>query len=334
MSYTVIFIDAKGPARLGAYEDKGAARRAWRTCNAGAAILGPDGTMLETKSGTTAPAEKKLRGYVEHLRRQGALEPAIPPRAPAPAAVEPDDEEDDEPDTTTYTRVDRIEQVDAMVARARERAAARESGASAEPVAAEHTRAAEAFHAVVEQAREAARAVDPRPAEVTHALDPATGAVVQGDDTERLQPPAAPARCGTAGCDHAPGIDRKNVLPAWRPFCGACRVVIRQRSRSMPGGVAAVIAHLRAGTLPPPSARHVAIGARGGKSPRRPPPAARRVADPASTLAAGLERVKRHAAVVDALGGVDQAEQLAAVVRDAGGVEVVVEALTELRSVA
>lgn len=298
MSYTVIFMEGKGVSRLGQFNDKGGCRRAWRTCSQGAAIVGPDGSVLEFRSGTTQPSERALKAYAEHMKRPGGTGGAAPAPEPSRATV----------------KVERVElEVEEEVEREPEEDDDEGDVLDEEPTAPPPA---------------------PRPAEVTHALDPATGAVVQGDDTERLQPPAAPARCGTAGCDHAPGIDRKNVLPAWRPFCGACRVVIRQRSRSMPGGVAAVIAHLRAGTLPPPSARHVAIGARGGKSPRRPPPAARRVADPASTLAAGLERVKRHAAVVDALGGVEVAEQLAAVVRDAGGVNVVVEALTELRSVA
>ncbi len=367
--FKVIFIDARGPATLGSFPDKGAGRRAWKTCNAGAALVDERGEIVECKSGTTDPAERKLKLYAAHLKRQRSMEPAAPSRGRAPIATvveddadeaETDDEEDEDEDAATdtaYTRVERIEQVEAMVARDDERAAARESGASApalvevawqsapaEPLGPECFGGEDypsdaAVQPLVPERTVTAPAVSApppalRPAEVTHALDPATGATVQGDDTERLTPPAAPLLCDAKGCGHAPGILRKNVLPAWRPFCGACRVVIRQRSRSMPGGVAAVIAHLRAGTLPPPSARHVAIGARGGKSPRRPPPAARRVADPASTLAAGLERVKRHAAVVDALGGVDQAEQLAAVVRDAGGVEVVVEALTELRSVA
>jgi hypothetical protein len=173
----------------------------------------------------------------------------------------------------------------------------------------------------------------PRPAEVTHALHPATGAVVQGDDTERL----TPAKCGAMGCDAAPGIDRSNVRPAWRPFCGACRAVIRERSRSFPGGEEAVIEHMREGTLPPARRGPVSKKAapkRTAKVVAHRDPKPTRAPSPARTLAAGLERVKRHAAVVDALGGVEAAEQLAAAVRDAGGVAVVVDALTELRSVA
>lgn len=352
--YTVIFLDTKGPAKLGTYADKGLCRRAWRTCNAGAAILGPDGALLECKSGTTAAAEKKLTAYAEHLRRQGSMAAeTAPARRAAPVAVvddadegHDDDERDAEEEDETLGELAELDDEPAPAPPPRLAPTAKPVAAPPPPVAIEHVRAADSFHAVAALVRDEPVAVAPRPAEVTHALHPAAGAVVQGDDTERLTPAAA-VTCGTKDCTSAPGIDRSNVRPAWKPFCGACRVVIRQRSRSFKGGEDAVIAHMRAGTLPPPSQQHAAFGARGGAGLRQvaaKKAAAKAVArrdlkptrapSPTRTLAAGLERVKRHAAVVDALGGVEAAEQLAAAVRDSGGVNVVVEALTELRSVA
>ena len=57
--YMVVFIDTKGPALLGRYDDKGVARRAWTTCTFGAALAQSDGTVLQFKGGTAKQAETR-----------------------------------------------------------------------------------------------------------------------------------------------------------------------------------------------------------------------------------------------------------------------------------
>lgn len=410
--FAVIFIDAKGPATLGtSFEDKGACRRAWRTCNAGAAIIDAAGEVVDEKSGTSDAALRKLKIYAAHLKRQGRLPQATPSAEPSRGRmtigrveievteedeeeegeeVDPDDE-DEAPET--FTRVEGVEQVQAMVARDDARAAEREERWSAPAVA------------------------------------PATGAVVQGDDTERLAPPAAEppvtcaargcvahrgeirsntdpalaplcgphrklchdrartmgtvaavaealvagtlpsaheaqvaagkataaakrraapaaATCAAKGCDCPPGMKKRTVLPAQLPFCAPHRVVIRQRGRSFPGGEAAVMEHLRAGTLPPVDAKRAALGAKGGRNsrasqsssrptrPRKPTPAPapkpRRPTSPAATLAAGLETARACAEVVSRLGGLGPAREIAALVEEHGGAAAVREALAAL----
>jgi hypothetical protein len=329
--YTVIFLDTKGPAKLGTYADKGLCRRAWRTCNAGAAILGPDGALLECKSGTTAAAEKKLTAYAEHLRRQGGMATeAAPARRAAPVAVVEveeegdEDERDAEEEDETLGALAELDEAPAPAPPPPNSTTVKPVPVAAPPppVAVEHARAAETFHAVAALVHDEPVAVAPRPAEVT------------------------PARCGAKGCDAAPGVTRSNTNPLVADFCPADRKVAHDRSRGSLS-LAEAAKHLRAGTLPPPDPARQASGRKGGTAAQRaaaPKRAAKVVAhrdpkpthapSPARTLAAGLERVRRHAAVVDALGGVEAAEQLAAAVRDAGGAAVVVEALTELRSVA
>lgn len=73
MSYTVIFMEGKGVSRLGQFNDKGGCRRAWRTCSHGAAIVGPDGSVLEFRSGTTQPSERALKAY---RRAHRSVDPA------------------------------------------------------------------------------------------------------------------------------------------------------------------------------------------------------------------------------------------------------------------
>ena len=309
MSYTVIFMEGKGVSRLGQFNDKGDCRRAWRTCSHGAAIVGPDGSVLEFRSGTTQPSERALKTYAEHMKRPGGTGGAAPAPEPARAKV-------------------KVERVELEV---------EEDEVDEEPAP-----------KPLPPAPTPPAPVAPRPAEVTHAVAPATGAVVAGDDVERITP-AAPVTCGAKGCTEAPGTTRSNTNPLLVDFCPRDRKTAHDRSRASSLTLAQVAAHLRAGTLPPPDPTRVASGRKGGlgmkkaaakraakvvahRDPKPAKPA--RAPSPARSLAAGLERVKRHAAVVDALGGVEVAEQLAAVVRDAGGVNVVVEALTELRSVA
>lgn len=445
--FGVIFIDAKGPATLGvSFEDKGACRRAWKMCNAGAAIIDAAGEVVDEKSGTSDAALRKLKLYAAHLKRQGRLPQSSEGEQPSRGRpkvervelevedemeegeeVDPDDGDDDGDDEApeAFTRVEGVEQVQAMVARDDARAAEREerwSAPAARPAPAEELRdvnwgapvGPECFRgedypadgpqpivpapaplapelkighlvtfpaggvfgggcAVVQElagvggnvveffvhgrtfsvARDSitrdadgwtCRVAFPdpppaRPAEVTPAGAPVTGAVVVGDDTERLAPPAAPVTCATKDCDHAPGIDRKNVRPAWRPFCGPCRVIVRQRGRSFPGGESAVMLHLRAGTLPAVDPQRAAYSSRGGKASRSaverrpvapkpaPAPKPRRDPSPARTLAAGLATARAHAEVVGRLGGLDAARGLAELVEQHGGAAAVREAL-------
>lgn len=400
--FKVIFIDTRGPATLGTYEDKGACRRAWKMLNAGAAIVDSSGAVLEYRGGVTDAAKRKLEGYAEHLRRQAALAPASArPVAPARAkVVEPEEDDEQEPEEPSDDEEEEVDEEPALAPRlpptvkpvpvaapptpapvlkvgdvvtfpasgplgrcfavvralvgigalvefdnlgqpwAVDRDSITRDGEGwvcstpfPDPPAAEHARAAEAFRAVGELARAA---------EVTHAHHPTTGEVVQGDDTERLTPATT---CARKGCKSAPGLVRSNVRPEWLPFCGADRAAIRERSRSMEGGEAAVIAHMKAGTLPPalrrgpvakkaPAPKRTAKPVAHREAKPAPVPKPTRASSPASTLATALARVKRCAAVVDALGGVEAAEKLAELVRESGGVAEVAEALTELRRVA
>jgi hypothetical protein len=296
--YTVIFVDTKGPTKLGRFEDKGTCRRAWKTFNAGAAILDESGAVLEHRGGITDAAKRKLDAYAEHLRRQGGMAAAAPvPTREAPEVASVEDEDDaEEPAPPPPPRPAPV----------------------AAPVA----------------------VVEPRPTEVTHAIHPTTGAVVVGDDAERLVH-VAHAMCEAAGCTHPAASSRANTNPMLAGFCREDRKTAHDRSRgTLP--LATVVAHLRAGTLPPPDPKRAALGRKSGAARRQQPaePVARRapkparVQSPAVTLAAGLERVKRNAAVIEALGGVEAAEALAELVRESGGVAEVRDALAGLLDLA
>lgn len=372
--YAVIFMDRKGAAMLGTFDDKGQCRRAWRTITTGAAVVDSAGSVLEYKTGTPDAAKRKLDAHAEWMKREGKLPPpgsAAPPEQPRATLrvksieVEAEEDEDDDEEDAPATKPAPAQ---APVAPAATEVLAEVKWDSA-PAAPEDFRG-EGPQPLVSIAcppryvggkcescgvpvpfpsdfcgpcdqRRAAPALD-----VTHAIAPATGAVVQGDDTERLAPPAAAVTCESKGCDHAPGIARSNVRPEWRPFCGACRVIIRQRGRAFPGGEAAVMEHLRAGTLPPVDAKRAALGAKGGRNsrasqsssrptrPRKPTPAPapkpRRPTSPAATLAAGLETARACAEVVSRLGGLGPAREIAALVEEHGGAAAVREALAAL----
>lgn len=76
---------------------------------------------------------------------------------------------------------------------------------------------------------------------------------------EHAPPPAAEPRptCEAAGCDAERGRIQRNTNPVLAGFCNGCRQVANDRSRYLVGGVAAVAAMLREGTLraggPPPA---------------------------------------------------------------------------------
>lgn len=363
--YAVIFMDRKGAATLGTFDDKGQCRRAWRTITTGAAVVDSAGSVLEYKTGTPDAVKRKLDAHAEWMKREGKLPPASTAAPPEPpratlrvksleVEVEEDEDEEDVPVTKPASQEPAPAQAPVAPAATEVLAEVKWDSAPAGP---EDFRGedypAEGPHPIVPrrivtaprpaaaaEAEEHSRYIDAMAAksiaEVTHAIAPATGAVVQGDDTERLAPPAAPVTCATKGCDRAPGIARSNVRLTWCPFCGPCRVIIRQRGRAFPGGEDAVMEHLRAGTLPPVDPHRSAYSARGGKASRGVPKAApkpapapkpRRGTSPAATLAAGLETARACAEVVARLGGLGPARELAAVVEEHGGAEAVREAL-------
>ena len=68
--FMVVFIDTKGPALLGRYDDKGVARRAWEPCKFGAALAQSDGTVLQFKGGTAKQAEKRLEAFAKQVARE------------------------------------------------------------------------------------------------------------------------------------------------------------------------------------------------------------------------------------------------------------------------
>lgn len=351
--YAVIFMDRKGAATLGTFDDKGQCRRAWRTITTGAAVVDSAGSVLEYKTGTPDAVKRKLDAHAEWMKREGKLPPASTAAPPEPpratlrvksleVEVEEDEDDDEEDAHVTKPASQEPAPAQAPVAPAATEVLAEVKWDSA-PAGPEDFRG-EDYPSAGPQPIVPERVVTaPSAADVTHAIAPATGAVVRGDDTERLTP-ASPVTCATKDCGCAPGIARSNVRPEWRPFCGACRVVIRQRGRSFPGGEAAVMEHLRVGTLPPVDAKRAALGAKGGRNsrasqkvprptakPRKsaaaPAPKPRRPTSPAATLAAGLETARACAEVVARLGGLGPARELAALVEEHGGAAAVREAL-------
>ena len=200
------------------------------------------------------------------------------------------------------------------------------------------------------------------------AMKAAVKAAHASNTTRPVEPPAAPVAptktdraeepmpeeippCEAKGCtDHRAGV-RTDTRPALVPFCRADRKKALDRVRDWGLSISDAAQTLRDGLTERPEA--VASSRR--KAPAKPskaepvtratkPSAAVAVAPPESTpiaasatpapapLADALVRVKRQAAAIARLGGVEAAEQLAAIVADAGGAAVVVEALTTLRS--
>ncbi len=350
--YAVIFMDRKGAAMLGTFDDKGQCRRAWRTITTGAAVVDSAGSVLEYKTGTPDAAKRKLDAHAEWMKREGKLPPpgsAAPPEQPRAtlrvksievgAEEDEDDDEEDAPATKPAP-------AQAPVAPAATEVLAEVKWDSA-PAGPEDFRGedypAEGPQPIACPPRyvggkcEDCGAPVPFPSDTCGPCDqrrqtPADPSPVADAPAIAAPPPAAPVTCATKGCGRAPGIARSNVRLAWCPFCGPCRVIIRQRGRAFPGGEDAVMEHLRAGTLPPVDPHRSAYSARGGKASRGVPKAApkpapapkpRRGTSPAATLAAGLETARACAEVVSRLGGLGPARELAALVEEHGGAEAV-----------
>ena len=414
--HTVIFIDTKGPAKLGTYNDKGDCRRGWKTCNQGAAILGPDGAVLECKSGTTAAAEKKLTAYAEHLRRQrGMAAEAAPARAPAPAAtpdpsrgrvsiatvdveVKEEDDEQDE-DERDPDEEDELDEEPAPAPPPRLAPTVEPVPVAAPPPPAPVLKVGDvvAFPtggplgggfavvqalagltgAVVEfnfygrmfavdrdsitrdgdawvcstpfpdpPAAPKPAPVEHRLAEVTHAHHPATGAVVVGDDVERIAVVTHPA-CDAKDCKGPRGQNRANTNPVLRDLCQPHRKVAHDRSRAASVSLEEVVAHLRAGTLPPADPERAERGRKGGTAmkkaaakraakvvARRDPKPAKVKLAPAAELAAALARARHHATLIEQLGGTEAAQELARFVEDLGGPEAFKGLLVDLTAFA
>jgi hypothetical protein len=66
--YAVIFMDRKGAATLGTFDDKGQCRRAWRTITTGAAVVDSAGSVLEYKTGTPDAVKRKLDAHAEWVK--------------------------------------------------------------------------------------------------------------------------------------------------------------------------------------------------------------------------------------------------------------------------
>ena len=133
--------------------------------------------------------------------------------------------------------------------------------------------------------------------------------------------------CAAKGCDARAGRVREDTNPAVADLCIRDRKRAHDRGRTMEGGVAAAAQALRDGTLPAPDPVRSAMGrksgkARAAKAPRpaiakpapRPAPE-KRAAGPVD----GLALVRRRAAVVARLGGIDAAEALADELAQIGG---------------
>lgn len=366
--YAVIFMDRKGAAMLGTFDDKGQCRRAWRTITTGAAVVDSAGSVLEYKTGTPDAAKRKLDAHAEWMKREGKLPPpgsAAPPEQPRAtlrvksievgAEEDEDDDEEDAPATKpapaqapvapAATEVLAEVKWDSAPAGPEDFRGEDYPAEGPQPIVPERvvTAPAPAFRlndAMGETARVAfERELNrERPPEVTHAVAPATGAVVQGDDTERLAPPAAepPVTCAARGCVAHRGEIRSNTDPALAPLCGPHRKLCHDRARTM-GTVAAVAEALVAGTLPSAHEAQVAAGKATAAAKRRaapgalrdaaPAPKPRREPSPARTLAAGLETARACAEVVARLGGLAAARALAEHVERHGGAATVLEVL-------
>lgn len=175
--------------------------------------------------------------------------------------------------------------------------------------------------------------VTPRPVEPAAApVAPATTA----KPAEEPMPAKTEAAPSCAKCSLYPvALTTAKTHPGTEGWCAHCRRVDAMRRNGTAFGRNAKApekpsAPKAAPTKPAPKPRVVATVA----TTPQPAPAPAPAATHGATLADGLARVQRHAAIVARLGGVEAADQLAALVADAGGVAVVVEALTTLRGLA
>lgn len=171
--------------------------------------------------------------------------------------------------------------------------------------------------------------VTPRPVEPPAASVAPTTTATTAEEPMPAKTEAAPS---CAKCSLYPvALTTAKTHPGTEGWCAHCRRVDAMRRNGTAFGRNAKAPEKPSTPKVAPKPTKAAPKPR-AVAPEAPAPAS--AVTHGATLADGLARVQRHAAIVARLGGVEAAEQLAALVADAGGVAVVVEALTTLRGLA
>lgn len=303
--YMVVFIDTKGPALLGRYDDKGVARRAWVHCKAGAAIAEAAGQVLEFKTGTPQKAESKL---VSHALKVARENPPTQEKAPVETSAPKVCAECHEP-------------LPDHALGCSEGGPA--SGSWTGP-AKVRVKAAEVSVEIEEDD------VDPDD------IEPESDAVEDDDaPAPESEPPPAPAQasgCEAKGCGLPLGVVRENTPKAFRCLCPGHRQTARFRVRDHECTQEEAVAWLRANERPPSrtsaelrsAKKPIAKAARVSKpapkkATKKPAKKPHRVTAGPSTLNAALDAMRRNAAVVEQLGGIAAAEQHVKTLETIGG---------------
>lgn len=296
--YMVVFIDTKGPALLGRYDDKGVARRAWVHCKAGAAIAEAAGQVLEFKTGTPQKAESKLVSYALKVARE-----TPPTQATAPAE-------------TSAPKV---------CAECHEPPPDHALGCSeGGPVSGSWTGPAKVRVKVDEVSVEIEEDDDVDPDDI----EPESDAVEDDVPAPVIEPPPAPEQptgCVAKKCGLPLGMLRDNTTKAFRCLCPGHRQTARFRVRDHGCTPEEAVAWLRENERPP--SRTAAERKTGKKSvakvakaaPKKPAKKPPRVTAAPSTLNAALDAMRRNAAVVEQLGGIAAAEQHVKTLAKIGG---------------
>lgn len=306
--YMVVFIDTKGPALLGRYDDKGVARRAWTTCTFGAAIAQSDGTVLQFKGGTAKQAEKRLEAFARQVARET---PSAQEKAPA------------EP--------------------------------SAPKVCAE-CRETLPDHALDCSENGPAEGSWTGPSKIRVKVDEVAVEIDEDDDEDDVDdiepesddaPEPAPTQkskpsgCVAKSCKLPLGMLRANTTAAFRCLCPGHRQTARFRVRDHECTPEEAVAWLRENERPPsklsakkPKAKAAAKPSK--PAPKKPAKKPAKAPPKPSTLNAGLDALRRNAAVVEQLGGIAAAEAHVKTLAKIGGpakVGELVNAVMELAEV-
>jgi len=316
--YMVVFIDTKGPALLGRYDDKGVARRAWVHCKAGAAIAEAAGQVLEFKTGTPQKAESKLVSHALKVARETPpTQETAPVETSAPKVCAecheqlPDhaiDCSENGPRPGSWSGDTRVR------VKAAEVSVEIEEDDDVDP---------DDIEPEIEEDDD----VDPDD------IEPESDAV-EDDDAPApvIEPPPAPAQasgCEAKGCGLPLGVVRENTPKAFRCLCPGHRQTARFRVRDHECTQEEAVAWLRANERPPSRtsaelrAKKTPIAKVSKAAPKKPtkkptkkPP---RVTAAPSTLNAALDAMRRNAAVVEQLGGIAAAEQHVKTLAKIGG---------------
>lgn len=350
--YIVWIINTRGGVEeLGRYEDKGQARRAWSTATRGACIA-KDGAVLEHKSGTSKVVAAQLARHAEQAQRVGPQQILVDPQAlPKPApVVEVEDVEPVGPDSFGGSDFPDPFPVEPPPAAppppvvVHEPVKASLSIARAEVIVETPDEPAPVKCAVKDcnELVGAARRDTPEWAVgccqrhrvsggqmISKGRTTAAGVVaylsegphVRGGAAVR-RAPASIGRCALDGCNEPAARSHGDTHPNMQGLCTVDRKRARDAIHQGRTTVENVIGYLNEGVHP--KGRHATKPSQSPKlvrkraetstkAPRAPKPSQSPSGDP-------LAIVRRFAAVVHGLGGIDSAERLALVVARVGGV--------------